>query len=1188
MSEGSRTFMINYTDQGNGIRTFSGRTDYLSRDYEKNTSTDVIEDPFFTSFSLVIDMNNSPLFKVLRDYTTYDDVGLSSEIEIALKSMHDVQGIVNKNYIQTVKSSDSAGGFKLGNGLQIELNIDEPIYGATEYIYMVDAETQPDSRDSSSSIANRSAYMASSTGNSRQLDSYQSATMRYFDAKVQDEIDYYNFVLEKYGENSVQYKAVSNPHYTDNKVIELRINQVKMDDVDKKLAELQKLLAKEKNKISSSTSIYLDNLNECNENINRCERDIETFSKKYEDEQKAFNDLKKKFDDIQKTIKDKWDEVEKVFNSNPNENGKKDYKKIESEVLNSLRKGMIEEKEVEPDEVFSVGDKGKEMECSYSLGSANIPNEIETDINKYAKSNATGIIESYRTLHSIMNASLTKISDTPNGYVVLKNIQVRQQELFEYTKKKEYYQSKIDDESAAIHVNIYRIEKDIEAYERRKDELMSSYESISASVVASTTSNQEDSKLISDGKTLKFGDTGEDVKKIQDALSILSDADTNEGKFGQETVDALKIFQDENGLPVTGVADPTTISMLNKIIEARGGIDESNNEEDENIKATNIEGSGAQASTDNESSSNAGTMTEPPDKTRVVIPRYLDGLAAIEPTETLVKPLTDDMTRVTPKCPRTVIDMLNFRRGMINLTREYPYVMQSITGLDEAYKNNFIVKDPYHGSGDGKISITCYESLDLRVSSMFNKYFNAAYDKQYRRERLPVNLRRFHCSVFVNDMRDFVLGNKILYNKYPVKNTLLDIASHSYSAVEFRFYDCEIVPEETGNIFDSVSNADLGDMKTTTFTFTYGNCIINFLSYSDLCNIYSGLKNAGAVYKDEGNPKDIVGAEGENINTNDIHKFESKQESMSGYKELEKEKEELKKVINNSEVVKKGVITDRDFKDSTSAIRADGTQIKDINGYTPLNWLNASVGFNKLGYEYLGNVNDDDYWEDTDWYDMASVQRRYSLRDTNASTQEAIDDAMRNHIYDEPVEKEVVSNLGFVYPNDLEDDEVGFIGDVLPDDESKDDINDLGNLGETVTGDDVDRLGSIDMNDEPVPGPTDMGDVIPDDGPKDVINNLGNLGETVTGDLIDELGLIDMNDKPILAPTDMGDVLPDDNLKNTVNGLGCIIMDDKAKGSPSYLGNINVFDEPSGEVNSLGSLDLNDVDISDIQTLMKI
>ena len=1178
MSEGSRTFMINYAGQDNGGRIFSGRTDYLSRHYE-NKSDDVIEDPFFTSFSLVIDANNSPLFKVLRDYTTYDDVGLSSEIEIALKSMHDVQGIVGKNYIQTVKSSDSAGGFKLGNGLQIELNIDEPIYGATEYIYMVDAETQPDSRDSSSSIANRSAYMASSTGNSKQLDSYQSATMRYFDAKVQDEIDYYNFVLEKYGENSAQYKAVSYNPDDDikNEVDKMGVeNQVKIDKINEKIAELQKLLAEEKNKMSSPTSIYLDNLNKCNENINRCEKDIATFSKKYKEEQKAFEDLEKKFKDIQENLADKWAEVIKIYNSEPDVNGHKGYAEIDPAILNSLRKGIIAEKEVEPDQVFGVGDKGKEMECSYSLGSANIPKDIETDINKCAKSNATGIIESYRTLYSLMTASPTKISDTPNGYVLLKNIQVRQQELLGYKNRKEYYQGKIiDDDRSAVSI---KIEKDIEAYERKRDELMATTGG-SISTGNNEKNNQEESKFISDGKTLKFGDTGEDVKKIQDALSILSEVNINEGRFGQETVDALKIFQDENGLPVTGVADPTTISMLNKIIEARSSVNESNNEEDKNMQATGVEESGKQASEDNDSNSNEDTMTDPPDKTRVAIFRHLADLPYDEPNETLVKPLNDDMTRVTPKCPRTVIDMIDFRKGMINLTREYPYVMQSITGLDEAYKNNFIVKDPYHGSGDGKISITCYESLDLRVSSMFNKYFNAAYDKQYRRERLPVNLRRFHCSVFVNDMRDFVLGNKILYNKYPVKNTLLDIASHSYSAVEFRFYDCEIVPEETGNIFDSVSNADLGDMKTTTFTFTYGNCIINFLSYSDLCKIYSGLKDAKSVYKDEGNPKGIV-EEGENINTDDI----SEQELKSGHKTLEEEKE----VINNSKVVKKGITTDEHLKDSTNAVRADDTQIKDINGYTPLNWLNASVGFNELGYEYLGNVNDDDYWEATDWYDMASVQRRYALRDTNASTQEAIDDAMRNHIYDEPVEKEVVSNLGFVDLNDLEDDEVGFIGDVLPDDEAKDDINNLGNLGETVTGDDVDGLGSIDMNDKPIPGPTDMGDVLPDDEPKDSVNDLGNLGETVTGDLINELGLIDMNDKPVPGPTDMGDVLPDDNPKDTVNGLGDIVMDDKAKGSPSDLGNINVSDNPSGEVNSLGSLDLNDVDISDIQTLMKI
>lgn len=193
-------------------------------------------------------------------------------------------------------------------------------------------------------------------------------------------------------------------------------------------------------------------------------------------------------------------------------------------------------------------------------------------------------------------------------------------------------------------------------------------------------------------------------------------------------------------------------------------------------------------------------------------------------------------TRTTKfEVPQTVYDMLGFIRGMDDLTKKYPYMLQSISGLDEAYKKYFDLKDPYMGSGDGKITIQCLEFIDLRVTSMFNKYFNAVYDRQYKRERVPINLRRFNCSVFVHDIRNF----KNTFEGSVVANigdlaTITEMALNYVSAVEFKFYDCEIVPEETGSIFDNVTNVPSNEMRGTTFTFTYGNCIINFLPFEDV------------------------------------------------------------------------------------------------------------------------------------------------------------------------------------------------------------------------------------------------------------------------------------------------------------------------------------------------------------------
>jgi hypothetical protein len=117
---------------------------------------------------------------------------------------------------------------------------------------------------------------------------------------------------------------------------------------------------------------------------------------------------------------------------------------------------------------------------------------------------------------------------------------------------------------------------------------------------------------------------------------------------------------------------------------------------------------------------------------------------------------------------------------------------------------------------------------------MFNKYFNAVYDRQYRRERVPINLRRFNCSIFVHDIRNFSNTLKDSVSDPDNVSALVQFALNYISVIEFKFYDCEIVPGETGDVFEDVSNVTSGELSKTRFTFTYGNCVINFLPFDDL------------------------------------------------------------------------------------------------------------------------------------------------------------------------------------------------------------------------------------------------------------------------------------------------------------------------------------------------------------------
>ena len=56
---------------------------------------------------------------------------------------------------------------------------------------------------------------------------------------------------------------------------------------------------------------------------------------------------------------------------------------------------------------------------------------------------------------------------------------------------------------------------------------------------------------------LKIGNKGEEVKRLQEALGI-----NNDGIFGKQTEDAVKLFQKKNGLEVDGIVGDKTWSAL--------------------------------------------------------------------------------------------------------------------------------------------------------------------------------------------------------------------------------------------------------------------------------------------------------------------------------------------------------------------------------------------------------------------------------------------------------------------------------------------------------------------------------------------------------------------------------------------------------------------------------------------------
>ena len=70
--------------------------------------------------------------------------------------------------------------------------------------------------------------------------------------------------------------------------------------------------------------------------------------------------------------------------------------------------------------------------------------------------------------------------------------------------------------------------------------------------------------------TIKLGDTGDDVKRLQRVFARAKTLgpDSIDGVFGPETEQAVKDFQQSNGLTVDGVVGPVTWSHIHPYREA--------------------------------------------------------------------------------------------------------------------------------------------------------------------------------------------------------------------------------------------------------------------------------------------------------------------------------------------------------------------------------------------------------------------------------------------------------------------------------------------------------------------------------------------------------------------------------------------------------------------------------------------
>ena len=810
---------------GNIRETFVNKK-FLYKYYANSKNS--IEDPIFTGFTLDIDMLNSPLFYAPYDTTEIlrgngSDTELADKIETRLTTLNKVffEGSPNTYEINTVKAKDELGDRLAGYGLQDKFYLDNITngggYGATDYIYMVDKETEGSFSDDigitdiGNGTPNRSMY-AQQSAVLNSIDPGTDILVQETQSQVNDAVSSFKkidifFNLNKSDIRPDQVSSVElvakimndNPDctvqldgYADKDTGNPSINMTLSEDRVKTVEQV--LMGKGVSANRITISYHGDTVQPFVGEMNRAV----TCNFTGDISEKTALGLKS----LNESLK---------LKSMPDEEGKE-----QNELINEHEKNVIvtDDAKTTYDDAKKVYDeleqKIKYTKKSFKEQPYNVRSEFLDFQNEMTKD-----IERYRTVWD--GEEKEKIAERiKNRYIAFKDFADHFNNGAETSNSKGEKYSDIYKDIACGTGTVNRIDSmdedkfknemnnltDDEKKENVIDIFRQAY-SVKKSTMNSPKIKSESNNQLSELKE-KFNKKSQELYGVHPDNSLGSENNPAGGLY--YNYKTAKDKQDNDPYSI----QKNKVDVLNDIManypQLKQYQDYQNTKRQITPQLPTID-YGMTEAEKNDPSAYANRIRE------------------------------EKNIRKTYEVPQTVYDMLGFINGMRKLTTEYPYVLQTITGLDEAYKKYFDAKEPYQGSGEGKISIDCLEYIDMRITSMFNKYFNAVYDHRYKRERVPINLRRFQCSIFVHDIRNFRKSVQRLIGEVDEESYISNIALMAInylSAIEFKFFDCEIIPEETGGIFDNVTNLPNNDMRSTKFTFKYGNCVINFLPFEDL------------------------------------------------------------------------------------------------------------------------------------------------------------------------------------------------------------------------------------------------------------------------------------------------------------------------------------------------------------------
>ena len=171
-------------------------------------------------------------------------------------------------------------------------------------------------------------------------------------------------------------------------------------------------------------------------------------------------------------------------------------------------------------------------------------------------------------------------------------------------------------------------------------------------------------------------------------------------------------------------------------------------------------------------------------------------------------------------------DMIDaFVRNLKELTDQYPWFIQSITGLDKLSQHP---RGGYQDQGtfvfnpqrtkDKTIEFKTLESLNLRMTALATLYNQATFDYDNMRELLPRNLRRFTMYIFVSEIRNFFKTSRLIGSSTTLKaiddlSSLLSPGNNPGNDVAYSYNENQSYPNVPSNIDPASSfNAFIGNI----------------------------------------------------------------------------------------------------------------------------------------------------------------------------------------------------------------------------------------------------------------------------------------------------------------------------------------------------------------------------------------